>query len=132
MSPTLPSAGALAQLGIQPTPVDTLAAVKRAGFDPSLVASCARPSQGVRGCPMWKECPFHLKKYGGYIPGVRPGEPTASFLDFIMTRLTLAGAIFLTVIAFNFLGDGLHHQHDATLAGGIVHMACPGDDIVHG
>jgi len=40
-----------------------------------------------------------LKKYGGYIPGVRPGEPTAQFLDFIMTRLTLAGAIFLTFIA---------------------------------
>ncbi len=40
-----------------------------------------------------------LKKYGGYIPGVRPGEPTASFLDFIMTRMTLAGAIFLTFIA---------------------------------
>ena len=40
-----------------------------------------------------------LKKYGGYIPGVRPGEPTAKFLDFVMTRLTLAGAIFLTVIA---------------------------------
>jgi preprotein translocase subunit SecY len=40
-----------------------------------------------------------LKKYGGYIPGVRPGEPTAQFLDFIMTRLTLAGAIFLTVLA---------------------------------
>jgi preprotein translocase subunit SecY len=40
-----------------------------------------------------------LKKYGGYIPGVRPGEPTAQFLDFIMTRLTLAGAVFLTLIA---------------------------------
>lgn len=40
-----------------------------------------------------------LKKNGGYIPGVRPGEPTARFLDFVMTRLTLAGAIFLTVIA---------------------------------
>ncbi len=40
-----------------------------------------------------------LKKYGGYIPGVRPGEPTARFLDFVMTRLTLAGAVFLTVIA---------------------------------
>lgn len=40
-----------------------------------------------------------LKKYGGYIPGVRPGQPTAKFLDFVMTRLTLAGAIFLTVIA---------------------------------
>jgi preprotein translocase subunit SecY len=40
-----------------------------------------------------------LKKNGGYIPGVRPGEPTAKFLDHIMTRLTLAGAISLTVIA---------------------------------
>lgn len=40
-----------------------------------------------------------LKKNGGYIPGVRPGEPTAKFLDFTMTRLTLAGALFLTAIA---------------------------------
>jgi len=40
-----------------------------------------------------------LKKYGGYVPGVRPGKPTADFLDYTMTRLTFAGAIFLTVIA---------------------------------
>ena len=40
-----------------------------------------------------------LKKNGGYIPGVRPGEPTAKFLDFVMTRLTFAGAVFLTLIA---------------------------------
>ncbi len=40
-----------------------------------------------------------LKKYGGFIPGVRPGKPTADFLDYTMTRLTFAGAIFLTVIA---------------------------------
>ena len=40
-----------------------------------------------------------LKKYGGYIPGVRPGKPTADFLDFTMTRLTFAGAVFLTIIA---------------------------------
>lgn len=40
-----------------------------------------------------------LKKNGGYIPGVRPGEPTAKFLDHIMTRLTLAGALSLTLIA---------------------------------
>ncbi|MBN1676476.1 MAG: preprotein translocase subunit SecY [Kiritimatiellae bacterium] len=40
-----------------------------------------------------------LKKYGGYVPGIRPGRPTAEFLDRTMTRLTLAGAIFLTVIA---------------------------------
>lgn len=49
-----------------------------------------------------------LKKYGGYVPGVRPGEPTAQFLDFIMTRLTLAGAIFLTVIAI--IPDVLYWQ----------------------
>jgi preprotein translocase subunit SecY len=40
-----------------------------------------------------------LKKNGGYVPGVRPGAPTAQFLDFVMTRLTLAGSIFLTAIA---------------------------------
>ena len=40
-----------------------------------------------------------LKKNGGYIPGHRPGKPTADFLDFTMSRLTFAGAIFLTVIA---------------------------------
>ncbi len=40
-----------------------------------------------------------LKKYGGFIPGVRPGKPTADFLDYTMSRLTFAGAIFLTIIA---------------------------------
>lgn len=40
-----------------------------------------------------------LKKYGGYVPGIRPGKPTAEFLDRTMSRITLAGAIFLSVIA---------------------------------
>jgi preprotein translocase subunit SecY len=40
-----------------------------------------------------------LKKYGGYIPGVRPGQATSSFLHNAMSRITLAGAVFLTVIA---------------------------------
>jgi len=40
----------------------------------------------------------NLKKYGGFIPGVRPGKPTAEYLDRILTRLTLPGAIFLAVI----------------------------------
>ncbi|MBI5774195.1 MAG: preprotein translocase subunit SecY [Verrucomicrobia bacterium] len=40
-----------------------------------------------------------LKKYGGYIPGVRPGTATSDFLHHTMSRITLAGAIFLTVIA---------------------------------
>lgn len=39
-----------------------------------------------------------LKKQGGYIPGVRPGAPTAKFLDDTMSRLTFAGSIFLTII----------------------------------
>jgi len=40
-----------------------------------------------------------LKRNGGYVPGVRPGRPTAEFLDKTMTRITLIGAIFLTIIA---------------------------------
>ncbi|MDA7888094.1 preprotein translocase subunit SecY [Akkermansiaceae bacterium] len=40
----------------------------------------------------------NLKRSGGYIPGVRPGKPTSDFLDFTMTRLTFAGAAFLTLI----------------------------------
>jgi preprotein translocase subunit SecY len=40
-----------------------------------------------------------LKKYGGYIPGVRPGQATSDYLHNAMSRITLAGAIFLTIIA---------------------------------
>ena len=40
-----------------------------------------------------------LKKHGGYIPGVRPGQATSDFLHRAMSRITLAGAIFLTIIA---------------------------------
>ena len=40
-----------------------------------------------------------LKRNSGYIPGVQPGENTAKFLDFVMTRLTCAGALFLVIIA---------------------------------
>jgi preprotein translocase subunit SecY len=40
-----------------------------------------------------------LKKHGGYIPGVRPGTATSDYLHFSMSRITLAGAVFLTLIA---------------------------------
>lgn len=40
-----------------------------------------------------------LKRNGGYVPGIRPGRPTAEYLDRTMTRVTLIGAIFLTIIA---------------------------------
>ncbi|MCK8824366.1 preprotein translocase subunit SecY [Fuchsiella alkaliacetigena] len=41
----------------------------------------------------------NLKKHGGFIPGRRPGRPTAEYLDKILTRITLAGAIFLAFVA---------------------------------
>ena len=41
----------------------------------------------------------NLKKYGGFIPGVRPGRPTAEYLDRILTRLTFPGALFLAAVA---------------------------------
>jgi preprotein translocase subunit SecY len=41
----------------------------------------------------------NLKKYGGFIPGVRPGRPTAVYLDRVLTRLTLPGAIYLALVA---------------------------------
>ena len=41
----------------------------------------------------------NLRKYGGYIPGIRPGPPTAQYLDRVLTRLTLPGALFLAAIA---------------------------------
>ncbi len=40
-----------------------------------------------------------LRKYGGYIPGIRPGAPTAIYLDRVLTRLTLPGSIFLATVA---------------------------------
>ncbi len=47
----------------------------------------------------------NMKKYGGFIPGIRPGKSTADYLQKIMTRINLAGAIFLALIAIlpNFL-----------------------------
>jgi len=41
----------------------------------------------------------NLQKYGGFIPGIRPGKNTAEFLDFVMTRIVFSGAIFLALIA---------------------------------
>ena len=40
-----------------------------------------------------------IQKYGGFIPGIRPGKPTAHYLNYILTRITLVGAIFLGFVA---------------------------------
>ncbi|MCH8183574.1 MAG: preprotein translocase subunit SecY [Proteobacteria bacterium] len=41
----------------------------------------------------------NLKKYGGYIPGIRPGKNTAEFLDYVLTRLTVVGSTYLVAVA---------------------------------
>ncbi len=45
-----------------------------------------------------KETAENLRKYGGYIPGIRPGERSAEYIDMILTRLTTIGAIYLTIV----------------------------------
>jgi preprotein translocase subunit SecY len=40
----------------------------------------------------------NLRKYGGFIPGIRPGKNTADYLDYVLTRLTVVGALYLTVV----------------------------------
>jgi preprotein translocase subunit SecY len=52
----------------------------------------------------------NMKKYGGFIPGIRAGRPTAEYLDYVLTRLTAPGSLYLGLIAiipvfaFDFLG----------------------------
>ncbi|MGD9868754.1 MAG: preprotein translocase subunit SecY [Hyphomicrobiales bacterium] len=45
-----------------------------------------------------KDTADNLKKYGGFIPGIRPGERTAEYIDYVLTRITVAGAAYLAVV----------------------------------
>jgi preprotein translocase subunit SecY len=45
-----------------------------------------------------EETAENLKKYGGFIPGIRPGEKTATYLDYVLTRITVVGAAYLTLV----------------------------------
>ena len=52
-----------------------------------------------------------MKKYGGFIPGIRPGRPTADYLWYVMNRLLFVGSLYLAIIAilpnlFMDLGSG--------------------------
>jgi len=52
----------------------------------------------------------NMKQYGGFVPGIRAGKPTAEYLDYVLTRITLPGSIYLAIIAiipfiaFAFIG----------------------------
>ncbi len=63
----------------------------------------------------------NLRKYGGYIPGIRPGPPTAQYLDRVLTRLTLPGSLFLALVAVApalFITYGGFSQANAGALGG--------------
>ena len=40
----------------------------------------------------------NMKKYGGFIPGIRPGKKTAEYIDRVLTRITFAGAVYVSVV----------------------------------
>ncbi|MBM3678604.1 MAG: preprotein translocase subunit SecY [Actinobacteria bacterium] len=63
----------------------------------------------------------NLRKHGGYIPGIRPGPPTAQYLDRVLTRLTLPGSLFLAIVAIApslFIRYGGFSQANAGALGG--------------
>jgi preprotein translocase subunit SecY len=63
----------------------------------------------------------NLRKYGGYIPGIRPGPPTAQYLDRVLSRLTLPGSLFLAAVAVLpslFIRYGGFSQANARALGG--------------
>jgi preprotein translocase subunit SecY len=55
----------------------------------------------------------NMRKYGGFIPGIRPGKRTAEYINTILTRITLVGAMYLALIAIipDFLMVGIHLHH---------------------
>jgi preprotein translocase subunit SecY len=63
----------------------------------------------------------NMKKYGGFIPGIRPGKPTSDYLSHILTRITLPGAIFLGAIAvLPFIAQGAWNIQQFPFAGTAV------------
>jgi preprotein translocase subunit SecY len=58
----------------------------------------------------------NMRKYGGFIPGIRPGRPTAEYLEYVLSRITLPGSLYLTAIAVLPI-LALHYLPGGTAAG---------------
>jgi preprotein translocase subunit SecY len=66
-----------------------------------------------------QEMADNLKKYGNYIPGIRPGKPTFEYLERVISRITLAGAVFLALIAvLQYVLPGMNQFQTFSLIGG--------------
>lgn len=66
----------------------------------------------------------NMRKYGGFIPGIRPGKKTSDYVNDILTRITLVGAIYLVIVAIipQFLISGIHFNHLPLIGGFFEHM----------
>jgi preprotein translocase subunit SecY len=59
------------------------------------------------------EAADNMRKYGGFIPGIRPGNRTRDFINDVLTRITLVGAVYLIIISIipTLLISGIHFNH---------------------
>jgi preprotein translocase subunit SecY len=76
-----------------------------------------------------------MKKFGGFIPGIRPGKPTADYLNFVLSRITLPGSLYLGIVAvlpnlFAHMGNNTSLQNFAFGGTSILILVSVGLDTV--
>src|SRR5271157_5868673 len=69
----------------------------------------------------------NMRKYGGFVPGIRPGRRTADFINEVLTRITLVGALYLIIISFipEWMITGIHLNHLPWWLGGSIFERLP-------
>src|SRR5258707_1090939 len=69
----------------------------------------------------------NMRKYGGFIPGIRPGKRTADYINEVLTRITLVGALYLIIISFipEWMIAGIHLNHLPFWLGGTLFERLP-------
>jgi preprotein translocase subunit SecY len=69
----------------------------------------------------------NMRKYGGFVPGIRPGRRTADFINEVLTRITLVGALYLIIISFipEWMITGIHLNHLPFWLGGSLFERLP-------
>ncbi len=72
------------------------------------------------------EAADNMRKYGGFIPGIRPGRSTSDYMNTILTRITFVGAIYLSILCLipSIMISGIHLQH-LPLIGGFIDQHFP-------